>query len=300
MSTTMPPPRRTQGGSKSVARVSSPPQSINVQVVTDATKPSAQRSSYRECFERYIVEARGIPADQIVVYRGDDAIALSNVRIGLDNLAPHLSDVPRHLPLMRFDDITSSADVARAVVFAGMLVPQKTASNAEIRVRTARMLPMRTQVLGVVRTLVDRKAIPASALNGVGTGRGPRSSAADAVRLADAISTNAAAIQGTHPFSAAEISQLRADGEWLLEALRPANAKRQKARREDTRAGDRDRLWTLLLRRHEVLRKVAHYFHGDSLDEVVPPLLSRVNAQLADEVIDAPTPAPLPQPHPVG
>ncbi len=294
MAASVPPPKRVVNAAKSGARVSSPPPPLTVRAATDGAPPSTQRRSYRQCFELFIAEARGVAADEVVVFRGDASLALSNVRIGLDNLAPHLSDAPSHLPRVNVDDVTSAADVARAVVYAGMLVPTGPATNDEIRVRLKRMLPKRAQVLGIVRTLVERKTLPERTLSGVGAKRGPRAMAQDAVRLADALSAHAAAIQGMHPFSVAEIDQLRDDGEWLLEALRPVQAKRRKAARDNTPAGDRDRLWTLLHRRHETLRKVAYYFHGDAFDAVVPPLQSRVKVQLADEEIDAPAPAPQP------
>ena len=269
---------------------------MHAQTATVTTPPSAQHCSYRECFGRHIAEARSISAREVVVFRGDAPLALANVRIALDNLAPHLSEVPLHLPLVRFEDVTSAADVARAVLYAGLSIVKRPQTNAEIRTRTKRLLPMRASVLGLVRTLVDREAMPASALRGVGRKRGPRAIAAEAVLLAHALTANADAIRGMHPFSAAEIEQLRADGEWLLEVLHPTGARRRKAQREDTPSGDRDRLWTLLIRRHATLRKVGHYFHGDAYDDVVPPLLSRVKVQLAEEQIDAPTPAPAPQP----
>lgn len=292
MTTLVPPPRRASAAQKAAPRPSTPPPAVPSVAIEGLAKPSAQRSSYRVCFERFITEARALPAGDVVVCRADTAVALANVRYGLDNLAPHLADMPRHLPEVRLARLTSIADAARAVVYAGMLIPQQAASNEEIRTRSARLLPVRAQMLSAARTLVDRKALPASALDGVGRQRGPRAMASDAVRLADVFGARANAIRGMHPFSAAEIDQLRADGEWLLEALHPGRAKRRKTRRDDTPAGDRDRLWTVLVGLHETLRRVAHYFHGDGFDTVVPPLQSRIKAPLLDEQVDGPPPAP--------
>lgn len=43
----------------------------------------------------------------------------------------------------------------------------------------------------------------------------------------------------------------------------------------------RDRLWTLLVRRYADLRKIAHYFHGDALEDVTPKLQSRLSRSAA-------------------
>lgn len=263
----------------------------------DALQPSAQRRSYRECFERFTPDATAIAASEVVVFRGDASLALTNVRVALDNLAPYIAQIPAHLPMVRPETVTSTADVARAVVYAGMVVPRQTTSSAEVRKRVKAVAKPRAQMLGVLRTAVERDELPASALDGIGRQHGLRSMASDAVKIAEAFTAHATALQGKHPFTAAEIEALRTDGEWLYEALKPVNARKRRSSREATPKGDRDRLWTLLVQRHALLRKVAHYFCGESFDEVVPPLLSRVKAELPAERIDEP---PAPAPAPVG
>jgi hypothetical protein len=54
------------------------------------------------------------------------------------------------------------------------------------------------------------------------------------------------AARGMHPFGEKEIHDLGADGEWLLEHLKPGNARKRSASRAKTPAGDRDRLGELL------------------------------------------------------
>ncbi|KYG04614.1 hypothetical protein BE21_45840 [Sorangium cellulosum] len=59
-------------------------------------------------------------------------------------------------------------------------------------------------------------------------------------------------------------------------------------KKEKTAAEDaRDRLWTLLLRRHPALRKVGYYLHGDDFESVTPCLLSRASsAQAVEEALE--------------
>ncbi|MGK4003964.1 hypothetical protein WMF31_15130 [Sorangium sp. So ce1036] len=52
----------------------------------------------------------------------------------------------------------------------------------------------------------------------------------------------------------------------------------------------RDRLWTLMVRRHADLRKIGYYFHGDAFEEMTPKLQSRVarsTAQAEEEEAEA-------------
>jgi hypothetical protein len=68
----------------------------------------------------------------------------------------------------------------------------------------------------------------------------------------------------------------------------PAGARVEVKKKEKTAAEDtRDRLWTLLLRRHPDLRKVGYYFHRDDFESVTPRLLSRASsAQAVEEALE--------------
>ncbi|WP_437974563.1 hypothetical protein WMF11_39925 [Sorangium sp. So ce295] len=48
----------------------------------------------------------------------------------------------------------------------------------------------------------------------------------------------------------------------------------------------RDRLWTLLVRRHADLRKIGYYFHGDAFEDVTPKLQSRIVKGAVEEEVD--------------
>ncbi|KYF55287.1 hypothetical protein BE08_24655 [Sorangium cellulosum] len=96
------------------------------------------------------------------------------------------------------------------------------------------------------------------------------------------------AVDELHPFAREEIKKVRRTSAWLLENLTPAGARVEVKKRDKTAAEDtRDRLWTLLLRRHPTLRKVGYYFHGDDFEAVTPRLLSRASsAQAVDEALE--------------
>ena len=89
-------------------------------------------------------------------------------------------------------------------------------------------------------------------------------------------------------FTNEEFEALRVASEWLLDNLTPDGARRPVERTRNDAAEMRDRLWTLLLRRHSDLRAIGYYFHRDELEEFTPKLQSRVGTAVAsdDEVGD--------------
>ncbi len=106
--------------------------------------------------------------------------------------------------------------------------------------------------------------------------------AKDGLDLAGLSAEHTAAIVGLHPFSAADIDALRHDSEWLLEHLTPNGARKEHLERSPE-ALVRDRLWTMILPRHEDLRKIGFYSYGDEFELYVPKLLSRVSQKALEE-----------------
>ena len=69
--------------------------------------------------------------------------------------------------------------------------------------------------------------------------------------------------------------EARETAEWLLENLTPEGARTEKRKRSPAEE-IRDRLWSIVVARHALLRRIGHYFHGDDVDLYVPRLQSRV------------------------
>jgi hypothetical protein len=67
-------------------------------------------------------------------------------------------------------------------------------------------------------------------------------------------------------------------GSWLLTTLKPGGA-RAKADAPTPAAEARDRLWSLLVKRHKDARKVAYWIWDDAFAEHVPGLLARHQAK---------------------
>lgn len=260
-------------------------------LVVRAGPPSAKRASYLVCYQTHLPAARAIPAGDVPVFTGNARLALANVSFGLDNVCADPAEVARHLPLLPMDEVLAVADTARALIYATTRLPGKAASPQEIASRIASIKKPRAQMLATAVTLAERGHFPADVVAGIKAQGGLPAMAAGAVRLHALYTENAAAVRGMHPFSEQEIHDLGANGEWLLEHLKPGNARKRSASRAKTPADDRDRLGELLVRRHAMLRKIGYYFHGEDVDAFVPPLLSSARqTAVVEETDDDATP----------
>ena len=134
-------------------------------------------------------------------------------------------------------------------------------------------------------TLYPRGGKP---LRGV-SGSGKYDMAQDGVDLVELYEESKSAIRGLHPFSDEEMTTLQSNSEWLLERLTPDGA-RAEPKKKSAEELQRDRYWTLMVRRHPFLRKIGYYLHGDDLDLHVPKLQSRVAQAVLEEEAGEETP----------
>lgn len=301
MSNTVPPPRRAKAERTAPARASSPPGAIALRTAGAVHAASAQRRSYLACFQHFVTEARKIPANEVLSCPGDVRLALANVRIGLDAVCGDPAEVAAHLPRMPIEQALESADVARALVHADGLAAKAPVNREERRVVVRRVAKHRRLLVAAAPGLAEHGALPASEVAKLGRQRGERGMVDDAIFVAELYTTHADAIRGMHPFSQHDIDQLRADAEWLRENTSPRGLRKRAVARVGAPDDDRNRLWTLLVRRHAMLQRIAGYFHGNQVDAYVPPLRSRTRRAMAVEEESAPAPAPLvPTPAPIG
>ena len=261
--------------------------------VVDARPPSAQRRSYAACFAAFIAEARAMPSGTVIAYLGDARIALANVRAAVDDVCADTALIAQHLPLFPLARALEAADVARALVHAEMAVLYAPAPPPTgVREVVKRVAKPRRNMVNMAITLAERAKLPAGEVARLGRRKGLPGMIDDVIIVTALFTTHAAAIAGMHPFTAADIEALRADGEWLRENVKPKGAHAPAKKREGTLEDDRDRLWTLLVQRYGLLERLGGYFHGAALADHVAPLRSRVRAPLADEDDGDPTPAP--------
>lgn len=247
-------------------------------------------TTYHACYKRFAPLAAEIPERDVEVCRADVRIAFANVKRGVQAACADPARIRRALPELPLDDVLELPDLGRALVFAATRVTARPASSGEIEAKLALVSELREPMLALAETLAKRGLLPKDVVAEIRAGTGKYDLASDGMALAHLYDEHAEALCGKHPFTREELEQLREASEWLLDTLTPDGARRPVAKQRGEAEKVRDRLWTLLVRRHADLRKIAYYFHGDAFEDVAPKLqsrLSRAAARDAAEEVEA-------------
>ncbi|KYF68388.1 hypothetical protein [Sorangium cellulosum] len=247
-----------------------------------AAAPTAT-TTYHACYKRFAPLAAELPEREVEVCRADVRIAFANVKRGVQAACADPARIRRALPELPLDDVLALPDLGRALVFAATRVTAKPASSGEIEAKLKVVTELREPMLTLAETLAKRGLLPKDVVAEIRAGSGKYDLASDGMALAHLYEEHADALRGKHPFTREEFEQLREASEWLLDTLTPEGARRPATRQRGEAEKMRDRLWTLLVRRHADLRKIAYYFHGDAFEDVTPKLMSRVSSAAAKD-----------------
>jgi len=226
----------------------------------------------QQAFLTYSPAAQALPAAEVYPYRLDPNLALSNVEIGMQVIADHAPEIPLHLPKENVPALLGLKDLAVAVKFAA-LQAQNEPSETEVAEKITEGWASRALLLDVAKGLVAVKLVPKPELDAIIEGRGSRDMAEDNVALAQLFRKHELKIAGKHALTKEQIDRAAIVGTFLLANLKVRGAP---SNQTDSKAIEiRNRLATLLVKRHERLQAVAHYFYGNAWEEKVPSLHSR-------------------------
>lgn len=247
--------------------------------------------SYQALYRHYQPIGAGLPPGDVQACRADPRLVLVNVKRGVAAVLgtkEQVKAVREHLPRIAVDELLELSDLARALLFAVREALPRAAGPREIEKALKEIGGPREDLLTQAELFARRGLLDKERVAQIRAGSGKYDMARDGMELAALFTQHAGELKGLHPFTREEIEKLRRTSEWLLENLTPAGARVEVKKRDKTAAEDtRDRLWTLLLRRHPALRKVGYYFHGDDFESVTPRLLSRASsAQAVEEALE--------------
>ena len=259
----------------------------------DRTDPSAATSvsGSQADYDAFLSVAMKVAATEIVLMRADPQLALHNLQIGIGNV---LAEHPRlaTLPETDVEQLASSVRIALAVIFAATQVAPAM-GGAGLAQRLARATALRALLLKTADALALAGLVPKAEVDTIRKGRGRLDAARDLVALAALFSKHGAALRGKHAVTAAQRTEAAGLGTELLTILKPGRAKRTRAK-PAVGTDERDRLWTLLVKRHDQLWRAGAYLFGRELVDAKVPSLQASRGGRRKKVA-APTPgAPLP------
>ncbi|KYG02611.1 hypothetical protein BE21_54705 [Sorangium cellulosum] len=255
------------------------------------TRAEEGARSYQALYRHYQAIGAGLPLGEVQACRADPRLVLVNVKRGVAAVLgtkEQVKAVREHLPRIAVDELLALPDLARALLFAAREALPRAAGPKQIQKALKEIGGPREDLLIQAELFARRGLLDAERVAKIRAGSGKYDMARDGMELAALFTQHADALKGLHPFTREEIEGLRRTSEWLLENVTPAGARVVVKKKDKTAAEDaRDRLWTLLVRRHPALRKVGYYFHGDDFESITPRLLARTpSAQAVDEALE--------------
>ncbi len=221
-------------------------------------------------YDEFESAAQALPASEVTPMRADLQLALHNVKLGVASIEAERDRVEQ-LADVKVEELTELPRLVLATIFADTQI-QRTAPASEVQTLLVRAAALRSLLLKVALGLVEAGLLPRAQIEAIQKGSGAPDMGRDCVALAAVFTKNAAALRGKHPLKAAQIEEASQVGTDLLKALKSGRARRP-ASGPVPGSDMRDRLWTLVVKRHDALWKAGAFLFGrDQADAKVPSL----------------------------
>jgi hypothetical protein len=228
----------------------------------------------QQAYDLFRPAAEALGSDELRPFRADALLAFHNVKAGTDALLAIEARLASELPTLRLTSLRSLPDLALGVAHAVAQVDRGADGSTAVLLSRARDL--RDVLLSSAEALAKAGVIPSRPVEKIRAGRGPIDSAQDCVDLSALFRKHAKETKGKTAVTSAQIKDAAERGTELLKRLRRKGTKRKDSASVAAAVATRDRLWTLLVQRHQEIRRAGMWIWGDDVDAHVPPLQSRV------------------------
>lgn len=239
----------------------------------EAKAPSAESgdaaTGSQEDVDPFLPAARALGAAEVVPMRADLSLALQNVQNGVEAVLAERKRLEK-LGETNIDELESLPRLVLGTIFADTQI-EPPISKTDLKRRLARCRELRALLLKSADSLAEAGLVPREVVDKIRQGYGAIDAAKDAVALAGLFNRYAEAIAGKHPVTEAQIQEAGEVGAALLKILKRRRAPKKRPARPPL-SDLRDRLWTLVVGRHESLWKAGAYLFGHAVEEKVPSL----------------------------
>lgn len=242
------------------------------------TRPESEEERSRRLYETFLPTAKGIEAHRIIPCRADVALAYRNIAAGVAEVLTLEDIIKNDLPKIDIEQLRTLPELSISVVYAATQLDRHTPTKEVLELLT-RARDLRNLLLVTAESLAHAKIFQPREVAKIRSGRGDIDAAKDCIELAALFVKHGPALRGKTPVTNEQIKEAAEVGERLLAVLKPKKVRLpKKVHDEEAEARDhRDRLWTLLVERHDTLRRVGAYLFGvRDLDAHVPALQTRV------------------------
>jgi hypothetical protein len=241
-------------------------------------------------FARIRPLAEALPARDIVEFSSDASLIYHNLRAGAEAVLKEEARIRAELMTVRIDDLREAMLVAQALIFAAAQVPltmRGTGTTAEL---VARAYELRSTLIENAQPLVRAGLLPAAPFREILKGRGKLDAANDCVDLTQLFRDHWPALEGKTVVTPEMLTDAAQVGSTLQTIILPGRAVRRRQVSPQTAAAAiiRDRIWTLLRQRYDLIWRVGAWLWGPEVEERVPALQSAVARRRADSDTEPP------------
>jgi hypothetical protein len=226
--------------------------------------------SSQTSYDAFLTAAKGLDPSIIEECCADVVLAYHNVTRGVENVLGSSLVIVGRLPDVNISELSMLPRLAQGLAFATLQV-QRELRTAPFGKLFERAQALRRKLRKAAEALAEANLLPGADMDEVRL-QGQREVLEDCVALTALFRRNEAAITGRSPVSASDLREV----DQVVQKLRVMLGQQAEPGEGGPfvlKAMDmRDRFWTLLNQRHEVLWRCGAWLYGRAVDERVPPL----------------------------
>lgn len=242
--------------------------------IPDSDLPSLEFQ--QAAYERLLPRARRIDASELLSLRADVRLACANARHGHAAFAPHLDKARAIRGVdVDFELVENVGSLAGALLFAQWRLDRAEANPKTLVPRLARGRRLRYAMLRQAQAAAAVGLIPEGPVEVIEKGTGLIDTAEDLVALVDLFKEHRRVLHHRSVIDDALLQEAERLGNELQHELKPKGLPERKPLTADEKQKareDRDRFWTLLVKAHKELKRVADFL---GVGDLIPSLQSR-------------------------
>jgi hypothetical protein len=229
--------------------------------------------SSKKAYEKFLPAAKAVRDEVLEECRVDVALVYHAAKQGVESVLAQEATLAK-LPQVSVEDLRSLPQLAQGLAFA-VLQLHRHLEAASFGPLFSRAQRLRRKLFKAADALAEAEllaAADAQALPGLDRG----DVLGDCLALAALLRRNEAQAAGRSPVTAADLDEAEQTAARLKELL-ASGGDRQALPSLVEATQLRDRLWTLLRLRHDVLWRCGAWLYGREVEERVPPLHARLS-----------------------
>jgi hypothetical protein len=242
--------------------------------------PKSPDQDPKEAFNKFLAEAQALPAGSILPFRADPALVVQIVRDAVRAVLSRGTRIREELPSVQPSDFADVLELAQALASGAIKLlevkrdPDSDASASELLTRA---YAVRKKLLARAMAVAEAGLVPVADVRAIQAAQGRADAGNDCAALASLFERHAAELGARSGVTPEDIQAARTIGSKLQARLKPQQPGRPGAPAPEVAAAveARDRLWTLLNQRYELVWRVGAWLFGRAVDQHVRALPSR-------------------------